>query len=53
MKDEPKEIATSSLAVNPFQDAIVSYYSHLMSQVQTNLLQLEFLRALQVGQQGK
>ena len=39
--------------VNPFQDAIVSYYSHLMSQVQTNLLQLEFLRALQVGQQGK
>ena len=47
MRDETKEIAI----VNPFQDAIVSYYSHLMSQVQHNLLQLEFLRALQVGQQ--
>ena len=33
-----------------FEEAVAVYYGHLMSQVQQNLLQLEFLRALQSQQ---
>ena len=36
-----------------FQDALVNYYSHLMCQVQQNLVQMELLRTLQDNQQGK
>ena len=34
-----------------FQEALVAYYGHLMSQVQQNLIQLEFLRVLQTPSQ--
>ena len=43
----------SNVSSEAFQDALVNYYSHLMCQVQQNLVQMELLRTLQDNQQGK
>ena len=44
---DDKESQMSQVQFPAFQEALVAYYGHLMSQVQQNLLQLEFLRVLQ------
>ena len=44
---DEKESQMSHVEFPDFQKALVAYYGHLMSQVQQNLIQLEFLRVLQ------
>ena len=44
---DDKESQMSQVEFPAFQEALVAYYGHLMSQVQQNLIQLEFLRVLQ------
>ena len=44
---DEKESQMSQVEFPAFQEALVAYYGHLMSQVQQNLIQLEFLRVLQ------
>ena len=41
------QFPTSQVEFPAFQEALVAYYGHLMSQVQQNLIKLEFLRVLQ------
>ena len=45
------QFPTSQVEFPAFQEALVAYYGHLMSQVQQNLIQLEFLRVLQTPSQ--
>ena len=48
---DDKESQMSQVQFPAFQEALVAYYGHLMSQVQQNLIQLEFLRVLQTPSQ--
>ena len=48
---DEKESQMSQVEFPAFQEALVAYYGHLMSQVQKNLIQLEFLRVLQTPSQ--
>ena len=48
---DEKESQMSQVEFPAFQEALVAYYGHLMSQVQQNLIQLEFLRVLQTPSQ--
>ena len=48
---DDKESQMSQVEFPAFQEALVAYYGHLMSQVQQNLIQLEFLRVLQTPSQ--